>query len=257
MLEVEKTDVIIVSSIVHIEQTLEREGGAVTWLKANYDNGVLLAAIDSGVLLLAETGLLDSKEATINRDISGLFRQRYPRVLLKPDRPITHHNRILCAGSANSCFDLVSYLVMKIYRFEVALELLKTNGYDADAFLPTPYAQTIHKRLHADNPIRISQEWMENNYSKPINIGQLAKMCGMSRRTFERHFKNATRGTPLQYLQRIRVEKAKWMLEAGEKNFQEITYQVGYEDSCYFRKLFEKLTGLRPSACNKRSFDRV
>lgn len=246
MLEVEKTDVIIVSSIRHIEQTMAGEGGAVAWLKAHYDNGACLAALDSGAFLLAETGLLNGKEATTNRESLGAFRRRYPGVLLKPKRPITDQNRILCAGSANSSFDLVVYLTMKNYGLEVALELAKTHGYDADAVLQAPYSE---------NPVRVSQEWMKNNYSQPINMEQLAKMCGMSRRTFERHFKNVTKGTPLQYLQRVRVQEAKRMLEAGKRTFQEITYRVGYEDSCYFRRLFEKLTGLSPGACSKRGFD--
>lgn len=257
MFDVEKTDVIIVSSIPRIEQTLKGEGGAVNWLKAHYENGACLAAIDSGAFLLAETGLLDGKEATTNRESCAAFRRRYPGVLLKPEYPITDQNRILCAGSANSVFNLAACLAMKIYGRKVALELVKAYGYEADAALKPPSSAITDKSLHRCNPIRVSQEWMENNYSQPMNMGKLAKMSGMSRRTFERHFKNITRGTPLQYLQRIRVEKAKRMLAAGEVSFQEITYQVGYEDSCYFRRLFEKLTGQSPNAYNKRGIDRV
>ena len=257
MLEVEKTEVIIVSSMVYIEQTLKGEGCAITWLKKHYDRGAWLAAIDSGAFLLAETGLLVGKEATTSSENSVAFRRRYPDVLLKPERPITHQNRLLCAVSANAGIDLAAYLVMKIYGHETAVELLKTQGYDADAVLQTPYSNISHKGRRTKNPVRVSQEWMENNYSKPMDIEQLARMCGMSRRTFERHFKNVTRGTPLQYLQRIRVEKAKRMLKAGEETFQQITYQVGYEDSCYFRKLFERLTGFHPSAYSKKGFNRV
>jgi transcriptional regulator GlxA family with amidase domain len=256
MPEVENTDVIIVSSMVSIEQTLEGEGCAVTWLKTHYDNGACLAAIDSGAFLLAETGLLEGKEATTDSESSGAFQRRYPGVLLKPEHPITDQGRLLCAVSANSCIDLVAHLAMKIYGYEAAFEMLKTHGYDAEAVLQTPHSTLSHKGLNPDNPIRVSREWMENNYSTPMDIEQLARMCGMSRRTFERHFKNITRETPLQYLQRIRVEKAKRMLEAGEGTFQEITYQVGYEDSCYFRRLFEKLTGFLPSAYSKKGFDR-
>jgi transcriptional regulator GlxA family with amidase domain len=257
MLEVEKADVIIISSMISIEQILERESCAVTWLKKHYGNGAWLAAIDSGAFLLAETGLLEGKEATTSSENSMAFRRRYPDVLLKPECPVTDQGRLLCAVSANSCIDLVAHLAMKIYGYETAAELLKIHGYDADAVLQIPYSNLSHKGLHPDNPIRASREWMENNYSKPMDIEQLARMCGMSRRTFERHFKNITRETPLQYLQRIRVEKAKRMLEAGEGSFQEITYQVGYEDSCYFRRLFEKLTGFLPSDYSKKGFDRV
>jgi transcriptional regulator GlxA family with amidase domain len=254
MHEVGKTDIIIVSPIARIEKVLDKEGKVVDWLKAHHENGVYLAAIDSGAFLLAETGLLNGQEATTNRESIEAFRRRYPAVLLKPERPITDQNRMLCAGSANSSFDLAAYLAMKIYGFEMPSEWVKIQGYDAGIARQALFSKIIQRRRPTGNPIRISQQWMANNYSKPLNMGQLAKMCGMSRRTFERHFKSITNGTPLQYLQRIRVEKAKQMLEAGEGTFQEITYQVGYEDSCYFRKLFEKLTGRSPSACNKRGF---
>ncbi|MCD4721804.1 MAG: helix-turn-helix domain-containing protein, partial [Desulfobacula sp.] len=69
---------------------------------------------------------------------------------------------------------------------------------------------------------------------------------GMSRRTFERRFKTATGDSFLTYLQRLRVEAAKHMFETGSHTFEEIAYQVGYENSGFFRKLFIRHTGLRP-----------
>lgn len=68
----------------------------------------------------------------------------------------------------------------------------------------------------------------------------------MSRRTLERHFKKATGMTPLAYLQKVRVENAKALLETGNASFAEINYQVGYIDNSFFRKLFIKFTSLRP-----------
>ena len=68
----------------------------------------------------------------------------------------------------------------------------------------------------------------------------------MSRRSLERHFKQATGITPLSYLQKLRVEHAKRLLEEGTQTFNEITYHVGYENISFFRKIFVRLTGLRP-----------
>jgi transcriptional regulator GlxA family with amidase domain len=68
----------------------------------------------------------------------------------------------------------------------------------------------------------------------------------MSRRSLERRFKQATGVTPLGYFQQLRVETAKSLLEDGSWTFNEITFQVGYEDIAFFRKVFVKLTGLRP-----------
>jgi len=83
-------------------------------------------------------------------------------------------------------------------------------------------------------------------------VDLLADKAGMSRRTFERRFKNATGDSPLRYLQRIRIENAKQLLEKGGKTFDEITYLVGYEDSSTFSRIFKKTTGLSPYLYKKK-----
>ena len=85
-----------------------------------------------------------------------------------------------------------------------------------------------------------------------IKIDLLADKAGMTRRTFERRFKNATGDSPLRYLQRIRIENAKKLLEDGEKTFDQITYMVGYEDSSAFSRIFKKTTGLSPILYKKK-----
>jgi transcriptional regulator GlxA family with amidase domain len=89
-----------------------------------------------------------------------------------------------------------------------------------------------------------------------FNYDRLARHHGMSRRTLERRFKTATGDTPLTYQQRIRVETAKRLLEDGDRSFDEITYQEGYEDSSSFRKIFFKQAGLLPTEYRKK-FQRV
>ena len=69
----------------------------------------------------------------------------------------------------------------------------------------------------------------------------------MSMRTFMRRFKKATGDTPLHYIQRVKVEIAKNMLESESETFEEIVYAVGYEDVNAFRKVFKNLTGISPT----------
>jgi transcriptional regulator GlxA family with amidase domain len=102
-------------------------------------------------------------------------------------------------------------------------------------------------RNHNDEQILAIQNHIEEQYYHRFNPEQLARKYGMSRRTFERRFKKATGHTPVFFLQRSRVEAAKQMLETGLQTFDEIAYKVGYEDSSFFRKVFVKHTGLRPS----------
>ena len=93
---------------------------------------------------------------------------------------------------------------------------------------------------------------MEQNHIEAVDYDRLAARFRMSRRSLERRFKRATGVTPLGYLQQLRVANARRLLEEGTRTFSEITYQVGYEDIAFFRKLFVRLTGLRPKEYQKR-----
>ena len=74
----------------------------------------------------------------------------------------------------------------------------------------------------------------------------------MSPRNFVRRFKQATGDSPLIYLQKLRVAAAKRLLEGDHRTMQEISDAVGYQDVAYFRALFQRHTGVSPSAYRRR-----
>ena len=115
-----------------------------------------------------------------------------------------------------------------------------------DRRVQTPYSCFLGARNHSDGLMAKAQDWLEGKTSQNLDYDSLARSFGMSRRSLERRFKQATGMTPLSYLQKLRVEHAKRLLEEGTQTFNEITYQVGYEDISFFRKIFVRLTGLRP-----------
>ncbi len=129
---------------------------------------------------------------------------------------------------------------------EVALQSSKAMVSDIGRTLQTPYAIFQFQRDHNDPQILAVQRLLEEHFDQDYPYEELARRFGMSRRTFERRFKGATGDTPLIYLQRVRVEAAKHLLETQPLSFDEITYRVGYEDNSAFRKVFRKQTGLRP-----------
>jgi transcriptional regulator GlxA family with amidase domain len=79
-----------------------------------------------------------------------------------------------------------------------------------------------------------------------MTVEDLAAYAGIGRRTFERRFKDATNNTPVEYIQRVRIEAAKKFFEASRKNVSEVMYDVGYTDTKAFRDIFRKITGLTP-----------
>ena len=254
--DLQDTDLIVVSSIVDIDRTLAVQGEVVDWLSDRYSRGSHIATICSGAFVLAETGLLDGKTATTHWAFADQFQKRYPRIELKPERMITDEGDLFCSGGYNAGVDLSLYLVEKYCGHEVALQSSKFVVSDIGRTSQAPYAIFQFQKDHSDDRILAVQEWIENNFDQNFNYDELASDYGMSRRTFERRFKTATGDTPLTYQQRIRVEAAKHLLEDGNPSFDEITYQVGYEDSSTFRKVFIKQTGLRPTEYRKK-FQRV
>ncbi|MFZ3046805.1 MAG: GlxA family transcriptional regulator [Desulfatirhabdiaceae bacterium] len=254
--DVQKTDLVVVSSIKDIDKTLSREREVVDWLKDRYREGSHIATICSGAFVLAETGLLDGKTATTHWAFADQFKKRYPQIRLKAERLITDEGDLFCSGGYSAAIDLSLYLVEKYCGHEVALQSSKSLISDMNRTSQAPYATFQYRKDHGDEHIIMVQEWIENDFDKNLNYDDLARKIGLSRRTLARRFKTATGETPLTYQQNIRVEAAKRFLEKGIRSFDEITYKVGYEDSSTFRKIFSKQTGLLPKDY-RRKFQRV
>ncbi len=246
MTDIIKTDLILIPSIVNLEETLLHHGDAIDWLKNQYAKGAQIAAMCTGTFFLAETGLLDHKTATTHWGFVDGFKKRYPKINLVPERLITDEGDIYCCGASNACFDLSLYLVQKIAGREVALKTAKVFICDMDRIHQSEWAVFRFQKSHKDDSVLKAQEIMEKTYADFNSIDNLANDVGMSRRSLERRFKSATGETPLRYLHRLRVEAAKRMIETQHFTFDEITYKVGYENTSYFRKVFTQLCHISP-----------
>jgi transcriptional regulator GlxA family with amidase domain len=228
------------------------EPEAVSWLIKSHERGAHIASICLGAFLLAQTGLLDNKSATTHWGYVNRFRMEYPKIRLKPDQLITDEGNLFTAGGANAGGDLALYLIAKYVGKEAAFQTARVMVMDMDRNSQAPYLMFRIEKIHGDNEVLDIQNWLEQNFNDEISVDRLADQSGMTRRTFERRFKNATGDSPLRYLQRVRIENAKQLLERGGKTFDEITYMIGYEDSSTFSRLFKKTTGLSPVQYKKK-----
>jgi transcriptional regulator GlxA family with amidase domain len=251
--DVESPDLIVIPGGANIDKAVSRHREAVDWLKTHYEKGCRLASVCSGAFLLAETGLLDGKTATTHWGFTRLFNRMYPKVHLKPKRLITDEGDLFCSGGVYSGVDLSIYLVEKFCGHETAVQCSKAVVHDYIRESQAPYAASLFPKDHKDEKVLEVQEYIEGRYnSGDLGYDRLSEEFCMSRRTLIRRFKAATGDTPLHYLQRLRVEIAKTLLETRLHSFDEIAYQVGYEDTGFFRKVFVQHTGLRPKEYQKR-----
>lgn len=245
--EVRKTDLLIIPPFFgDIKKGLAANAKAIPYFTKLHNKGASLASLCIGAFLLAETGLLDGKKCSTHWAYISEFRSKYPNVEIEDGAVITEHDNIYSSGGANSLFNLVLYLIEKFSDRETAILLSKYFALDFDRDSQSQFIIFKGQRNHSDKEIQKVQDYIEKKYDEKLTIDMLADLINIGRRTFERRFKQVTNNTPIEYIQRVRIEAAKKFFEASRKNVTEVMYEVGYTDSKAFRDLFRKITGLTP-----------
>lgn len=244
---IEHTDLIIVpASGLDLDAQLLRHAAMLPWLRDWYRKGAYVAGICSGAAYLAEAGLLDGRQATTHWAVAERYAERYPKVRWRADLFITEDERVLCSGGVYAAIDLSLYLVEKFCGHEIAVQCAKALLVDMPRIHQSGYAVLPLSRPHADAAIRAVEEHMRLNFARELPIERLAGRANMSSRNFVRRFKAATGRLPGHYLQMLRIDVAKGMLEEGIRTVQAVSSAVGYDDIAFFRKLFRRFTGLTP-----------
>lgn len=219
------------------------------WLRDQYARGAIICSVCTGSLMLAEAGLLDGCEATSHWSAAPVFKQYYPQVSLKPDRilvPAGDEHRIVTSGGSASWNDLAIYLIARFCGDAEARHIAKIFLFGDRSEGQLPFAAMVRPAQHDDAVISKCQEWIADNYALPNPVARTADISGLSPRTFKRRFKAATGYAPLDYIQTLRIEEAKQMLETTGDAIDDIAESVGYEDAGAFRRLFKRTTGLSP-----------
>ena len=251
--EVTHTDLLLIPTIGgSLLNVIADNRALLPHIKRHFNAGADIASNCSGAFFLAEAGLLDGKEATTHWGYAELFRKRYPAVKLCAEKLITSDHNIYCSGGGMAWFDLALLLIERYCGHDVATTTAKAHVIDLSRGQQAAYASIRAKKYHQDPDVLHIQEWLEANYLKPVQVSQLAQLVNLSSRTLHRRFKQATEQNPLEYLQSVRIEAAKKLLEKSHENIQRIVNYVGYDDISSFTRLFKKHTGLSPSQYAKK-----
>ncbi|QNL52601.1 helix-turn-helix domain-containing protein [Olivibacter sp. SDN3] len=245
--DVTETDLLIIPpAFGDTAKGVQANAEAIPYFKKLHEKGSSIASLCIGAFLLAETGLLNGKKCSTHWAHINEFRERYPDVEVEDGAIITEHDNIYSSGGASSLWNLILYLVEKFADRETAIMISKYFALDIGRDSQSQFAIFKGQRNHGDNDIQEVQDYIEKHYHNKISIATLANLIHIGRRTFERKFKEATNNTPIEYIQRVRIEAAKKFFEASRKNITEIMFDVGYTDTKAFRDIFKKITGLTP-----------
>ena len=258
---IERADVVVVCDMytpIH-EPPRGRYPREMAWLRKMHGGGALISSVCSGSLVLAEAGLLDGHEAAAHWAYGDLFRRCYPKVTMRADSVLCLSGEpqgIITAGAVTAWQDLALYLIERLCSHQQAVNTAKVfllSGHDEGQL---PYAAMTHRVDASDAVISDCQAWIAQNYHTANPVQRMAEHSGLNPRTFARRFLAAIGYQPIEYVQALRIEEAKQMLETDDIGLDDIAGMVGYDDPASFRRLFKRRAGLTPAAY-RRKFRRI
>lgn len=252
----EEFDLVYVAN-VHIDsdeevaKRLDLDGRLISWLSVQSKRGALLSASGASVFYLAEAGVFGDDVATAPWWLERAFKRRYPGLTLDISRIIAEGKGFTCAGSSRGEQALALRLTNRLLSANVANWLAKVTLVDPYPDGPEPWTVFSPRVLREDGLVGRAQHWLQQRFSQQVRMGDLAADLRVSTRTLERRFQRSLNMSPLDYLQRLRIEAAKHMLARSNRKVERVAYLVGYADAAFFKQLFKTEVGMSPTTYRK------
>lgn len=233
-------------------QFLENQTDVRDWLVKQWLHGAWLCANCTGTFLLAETGLLNNKVATTTWWLEEHFRERFPEVDLQIRPAVTESDRLVCGGAHATFLLQAIHVLNKFAGKAIAMQCARSMLIDLTQTIQTPLQPLIADRTHNDPLVQRAQKWLQDHLAEQVRMTDLAQRLAVSERTLIRRFNTVLKQSPLTYLQNLRIDTARALLEAGDLSTERIAQYVGYSDISSFSRLFRERVGFTPGAYRAR-----
>jgi transcriptional regulator GlxA family with amidase domain len=225
---------------------LRRYPELLPWLQKLAAQGSLLCAVGTGSFFLAEAGLLDGQPATTHWFYFDQFERRYPQVQLKRRHLITEAGSVFCAGSVNSVADLTIHFIELFYGRQLARKVEAQFSPEIRRPFESHAYSAGRADVHGDELVVQAQDRLRERHMEFLRMPELAKELGLSLRSLNRRFRQATGLSPSAYLQQQRLNSARDLLRTSNLSIAEVAVAVGYADSGYFCRLFREIMKQTP-----------
>ncbi|MFD4865520.1 GlxA family transcriptional regulator [Streptomyces sp. NPDC058412] len=233
--------------------TADFEPRLTDWLRAHGGGAERLVSVCTGGLLLAEAGLLDGRRATTHWYACEQMARDYPAVVVEPDPIYVRDGPVATSAGVTAGIDLALALVEEDHGKDVALAIarhlvvfLHRPGNQAQ-FSAQLAAQTARRE-----PLRDVQQWITEHPDGDLSVEALAARARLSPRHFARAFQTETGVTPGRYVERVRVEHARRLLEEGSSGIAQVARACGYGTPEALRRAFVKTLGQPPTEYRRR-----
>ena len=249
--DVMECDLLLIPTIGDsIDKVLSQNNELIPHLQRLANTKADIASNCSGAFFLAKAGLLDDKIATTHWGYAGKFKADFPLVDLQENQFVTQSKSqsgtIFCAAGGSAFYDLGLLLIERYCGREISTQVAKTQIIDSKRGNQNSYTNVTLHKPHSDPLVKQVQEFIEENFKNPIQVSTLAAMINITPRTLNRRFQSSVAMRPIEYIQAVRIEQAKRLLESGNVTIKSLAEQVGYDDISSFTRLFKRATELTP-----------
>lgn len=221
-------------------QQLEASREVLVWLQRQAAAGATLVGLVTGAFYLAEAGLLDDREATVHWMFTRIFQQRYPRVRLKPRLQATDAGNIWCTNGFNSSSNIVTKVIEKFMGAQAAQHTARFFVLQEAATLDDTPASS------SDLLVDAVMDRLQMDHAQPHRLDELAAQFNVSSRTLARRFVAATGLTPMQFLQRHRLQVARRLLESTSYPVEQVAHRCGFSSATVLGRAFKEHYGRSP-----------
>ncbi|MEU9283511.1 GlxA family transcriptional regulator [Streptomyces sp. NPDC048275] len=223
------------------------------WLRAHGPRAERLVSVCTGAILLAEAGLLDGRRATTHWAYCDKLARDHPAVEVDPDPIYVRDGQVSTSAGVTSGIDLALALVEEDLGREAAL----TVARHLVVFLRRPgnqsqFSAQLTAQTAQREPLRHVQQWITEHPGDDLSVESLAARARLSPRHFARAFQDETGMTPGRYVDRVRLEHARRLLEDTADGVEEISRACGYGTPEAMRRAFVKALGSAPAEYRRR-----
>src|SRR5579864_27723 len=225
----------------------------LNWLRLQSKKARRVVSICTGAFLLARAGLLGGKRATTHWKFATELSQRYPSVTVEPDRIYIQDSKIYTSAGVTAGMDLALALVEEDLGSTIALKVAQALVL----FLRRPGGQGQFSALLSSqtSDLRSLREllvWMEENLHRDLSVENLAARAAMSPRNFARVFVREVGATPAHFVEQLRIEAARRLLEGSKRSLDDVAAASGFGSAGLMRRAFHRSLGISPGAYRDR-----
>ncbi|MEU6283773.1 GlxA family transcriptional regulator [Streptomyces sp. NPDC047028] len=235
------------------EGTREADPALVEWLREHGPRARRLVSVCTGAIPLARAGLLDGRRVTTHWAYCDTLARHHPAVEVDPDPIFVRDGNVATSAGVTSGIDLALALVEEDLGRDAALTVarrlvvfLRRPGNQAQ-FSAQLAAQTARRE-----PLRDVQQWISEHPDGDLSVDSLAARAALSPRHFARAFRAETGMTPGRYVDRVRLEHARRLLEDTAGGVEEISRASGYGTPEAMRRAFLRTLGASPAEYRRR-----